>query len=900
MRKRELTGLARLHFCSLDHGANDTSTSTHRTWGNAMNKSIKTIVNSLLVAAVSLTTPLAFGQEQTADKTETRRDVIEEVVVTATRVETDVMTTSIAVSAFDQDTLTTNGVRDIRDAASLVPNFEVAFSPSDSGVQMTMRGINSNNFTEISDPSVAFHVDGVYSPRPQGAVALMYDLERLEVMRGPQGTLFGRNSAAGSVNVVTAKPTTDGIYSTFALELGNRAQRSLLGTVNLPVTDTFAVRANFFAEMRDGFADQGTGAKDLEGVGYTGPDGIPDMDQRWNHPVSEDDFYGNADRWAARVSGLWDATDDLSWRLTLETAQDNAAGWPIAPNCERNPAVCQYNGGGIDYIDPNIPGYLDMTMDAVRSHVNWALTENIDLVYNLGYARQQRSQKWDGDMGWRPVPGATTGWLNRDSPWGSLYLATDSSDYKSWSNELQLVGMTGPVNWIFGAFDFREDNAIVFDVEQPFCCSLGAPGGISFLQPERTLESQALFGQATWHYTEQLHFTAGMRYTEDTRTDVGGRNYGCYGGAGCSWTGGAIPNDGWPTPDQQDELILPLFTSADLTYGMGSQDRFGNYELFDTNDNSESFDAFNWRLGVDYDLDEDNFVYAYAATGSKAGSFGDGVDVCRCGRIEFFSFEPEEVLNYEIGYKSTMLDGRLKVAIAGFLTEFTNKQVSQFRTVGYAEDADGNLIDPLQEIGTLVTSNAGGADIMGLELEFDYIPWDNGRFTGSLGLLDAEFTSWPGYAGEAYFCDARADLGAQYACVPADDGSGTSDIEGNKLPYSTPMSFTIMYEHNFYLGNGGRLTPWVKFHYEGEMHFTEGNFDDVDAFSDKRDPYGMFDATLRYTSPGESWSLEAYAYNLTDERIPTYWSDWPGAGAPLYAWNPPRSVGMRFAYNIRP
>ena len=92
----------------------------------------------------------------------------------------------------------------------------------------------------------------------------------------------------------------------------------------------------------------------------------------------------------------------------------------------------------------------------------------------------------------------------------------------------------------------------------------------------------------------------------------------------------------------------------------------------------------------------------------------------------------------------------------------------------------------------------------------------------------------------------------------------------------------------------------MKFHYEGEMHFTEGNFDDVDAFSDKRDPFGMFDATLRYTSPGESWSVEAYAYNLTDERIPTYWSDWPGAGAPLYAWNPPRSVGMRFAYNIRP
>jgi iron complex outermembrane receptor protein len=879
---------------------NDTRTSTHRTWGKPMNNSIKTIVNSILISAVGLMSPLALAQEQAAEKPAKKQDVIEEVVVTATRVETNIMTTSIAVSAFDQDTLTTNGVRDIRDAASLVPNFDVAFSPSDSGVQLTLRGINSNNFTEISDPSVAFHVDGVYSPRPQGAVALMYDLERLEVMRGPQGTLFGRNSAAGSVNVVTAKPTTEGIYSTFGLEVGNRQQRSILGTVNLPITDTFAIRANFFGEKRDGFADQAPGTSDRNGVGYGGPDGIPDMDQRWNHPVSADEFYGNADRWAARISGLWDATDDLSWRVTLETAQDNAAGWPIAPNCERNPAVCQYNGGGIDYVDPNIPGYLDMSMDAMRSHVNYALTEDIDLVYNLGYARQQRRQQWDGDMGWRPVPGPNTGWLNRYSPWPSLYLATDSSDYKSWSNELQLIGETGRFNWIVGVFDFREDNQIIFDVEQPFCCSLGALGGISFIQPERTLESQAIFGQATWHYTDQLHFTVGMRYTEDTRTDKGGRNYGCYGGANCSWSAGQIEADGWPTEDQRDELLLPLFTSADLTYGMGSQDRLGNYELFDTNDNSEKFDAFNWRLGVDYDLDEERFLYAYAATGSKAGSFGDGVDVCRCGRIEFFSFKPEEVLNYEVGYKATMLEGRLNFAVAAFYTDFRDKQVSQFRTVGYAEDADGNRIEPPQEIGTLVTSNAGSANIMGLEVEWTYIPWDNGKVSGSLGLLDAEFNSWPGYAGEAYFCDERADLGAQYACIPADDGSGTSDIEGNKLPYSTPVSFTVMYEHNFYMNDGARLTPWVKFHYEGEMHFTEGNFDAVESLSDKRDPFGMVDATLRYTNAKDTWSLEAYVYNITDERIPTYWSDWPGSGAPMYAWNAPRSVGMRFTYNIHP
>ncbi len=473
-------------------------------------KSLAPAVLSIMAVAVSQTA-VAQETDDADDPKKTR--TIEEVITTATRVETDVMTTSIAVSAFDQEALTRDGVKDIRDAADLVPNFDVAFSPSDSGVQLTLRGINSNNFTEIADPSVAFHVDGVYSPRPQGATALMFDLERLEVMRGPQGTLFGRNSAAGSVNVVTAKPTTEGVFGTFGSEIGNRGQKNILGTLNVPVTDTIALRANFFAEERDGFADQDSGTKDLEGTGFSGPDGIPDMDQRWNTRVKPEDFYGNSDRWAWRISGMWEPNDVFDFRLSYEKGQDNSAGWPVAPNCEVNPELCRFNGGGIDYIDPNIPGYLDMTQDAIRAHANYAFNDNIDIVYNFGWARQRRAQQWDGDMGWRPVPGPRTGWLNRRQPWFELYLATAESDYESLSNELQFQGLTGPVNWIVGLFDFREDNSIIFDVELPFCCSVGGLGGISFVQPKRTLVSQAIFAQATWHLTDQWHLTLGGRYT---------------------------------------------------------------------------------------------------------------------------------------------------------------------------------------------------------------------------------------------------------------------------------------------------------------------------------------------------------------------------------------------------
>jgi iron complex outermembrane receptor protein len=856
-------------------------------------------VVGLGVLGLGLTPDRVVAQAEDDDELSSLR--IEEIIVTATRRESALMTTSIAVSAFSQEELTRNGVKDIRDASDLVPNFDVAFSPSDSGVQLTMRGINSNNFTEIGDPSVAFHVDGVYSPRPQGATALMFDLERLEVMRGPQGTLFGRNSAAGSVNVITAKPTTEGVFGTIGAELGNFNQRNMLGTLNVPITDTFALRGNFFIEKRDGFADQDSGTKDLAGIGNAGPDGIPDMDQRRNKRVQPSEYYGNADRWAARLAGQWEPTDRFSWYVAVETAEDNSAGWPVAPDCEKNPDLCKYNGGGIDYVDPNIPGLLDLTNDAVRTRVEYAVTDFIDAIYIGGWARQERRQEWDGDMGWRPVPGSTTGWLNRNQPWSSLYLATAESHYETNTHELQLQGLTGDVNWIVGLYRLEEDNDIIFDVEQPFCCSQGALGGISFIQPFRTVESEAIFGQATWHLSDRWHLTAGYRYYEDTKQDVGGRSVGCFGGGGCSFSGGQIPNDGFPqTPGATDELLLPQFTSADLGPGMGAFNRLGNYQVFDVNDNQESFSDGTWRIGLDYDLSADSFLYSYIATGSKAGSLSDGVDVCRCGRIEFFNYDPEEVTNYEIGYKGQLLDGRLNLIVTGFYTDYKNKQVSSFRTVGFVEDPlTGDPLLPLQEIGSFITDNAGGAEIKGIEVEWDFIPWENGRLTGGLGILDTEFTEWDGYAGEAYFCEDRADVGPEFACIPVDENqNGEFTPVGNELPYSTPLQLTVAYSHEIFLDNGGSVVPWVKLRYEDEMYFTEGNFDAIKSLAAKRPEIATLDATVRYNAPDGKWGIEAFMYNVTNERFPTYWVDANQPGAPLFTWNPPRSWGVRASWNL--
>jgi hypothetical protein len=114
------------------------------------------------------------------------------------------------------------------------------------------------------------------------------------------------------------------------------------------------------------------------------------------------------------------------------------------------------------------------------------------------------------------------------------------------------------------------------------------------------------------------------------------------------------------------------------------------------------------------------------------------------------------------------------------------------------------------------------------------------------------------------------------------------------------MEFTLSYNHDFLLNNGSLVSPFVKVHWEDDTHMTEGNFDALEEFSDKRESFATLDMTLRYTSPDRAWFVEAFGYNVTDERFQTYLSDWADAGRPLFAWNRPRSYGVRFAYNLSP
>ena len=206
----------------------------------------------LLFGTITLFSTFSFVQAQEDD--DDGADVLETIVVTATRRETDIMDTPVPVSALSDAELTKNGLNNIDDLSYALPGLSIQNTDGNSPI-ITLRGVRSNNVTELGDPAIGIHVDGVYAARPQAAAALMFDLERAELLRGPQGTLFGRNSIVGSLNIVTAKPNFDVAGGRLGVDAGRFNERVIRGHYNMPISDNFAIRIAFSDVQKDSYLD---------------------------------------------------------------------------------------------------------------------------------------------------------------------------------------------------------------------------------------------------------------------------------------------------------------------------------------------------------------------------------------------------------------------------------------------------------------------------------------------------------------------------------------------------------------------------------------------------------------------------------------------------------------------
>jgi iron complex outermembrane receptor protein len=627
----------------------------------------------------------------------TQDTTLGEVVVTATRVESLASKTPIAVTAVSGGNLAAQGITNPTQLAELVPNLSIDRA---NGLQITIRGVTSTDGTEKGDPSASFLLNGLYIARPQAQEVSFYDIDRVEVLRGPQGTLYGRNTTAGVVNVITHLPTfTYG--SSVDVSVGNYGAVQASGMVNLPVSSTFALRVAANYDARNNFLSQA----------------VP---QSFSMPKYKDNT-------SVRVSGLYKPNDKLKFSAVLDYSR--ILGVQIGPldsNFYQLPLAPPAAGvRGVDptYIHQSASAYLSKTYAdpvgsynhdstwGVQGELSYALTSDWSFTWLGGYRQYNRD-----DGGNLFIGSVTTGTgqilANVVSP------NTFTGNYHQQSQEVRLAYNGSKLKAQAGLYYFTEDygiNFLIYGLQ-------GAPGTrgyvFGFPQMPGGDKSLGVFGQATYSLTDQWRITAGVRESSDDKFRHGATIFH------------VLPSD-------------PLNFTSSTPPGTTNPNGFAD----SLNDAEIKTSKATWKVGTDFDLTPDTMLYATVSTGYKAGGFNDG---CSAGQPNCNSplptgalyYQPETITAYEVGAKTKLLENTLRLTTDYFHYDYNNLQLSQV----------SNLCGgPCQ-----VTTNAAAAKVDGLELEGLWAATSRSRIDFSATWLDARYADWPVVPG-FNFKGARLD-----------------------------------------------------------------------------------------------------------------------------------------------
>jgi iron complex outermembrane receptor protein len=726
------------------------------------------VVTPIRLATLTLCAGLgAAAHAQSTDTAVSANDngKIPEVFVTATKRSTSLQKTPIAITALNAQTLEDNHVQTLLDVVNLVPGFQ-ATGQGDHGVTtMTLRGIgNDSAKTEYADPEVATFVDGIYSPRPEGATSLLFDLDAIEVLRGPQGTLWGRNSTAGAVNMQTAKPVLGSRAGSFEVGAGDYKRYGMRGAVNVPLGDTTALRIAAVHEQHDGYVDY---------QAFNVPS-LADQRAAWKasggadaafQPINPNLFvrngqkYSAQDQTAVRLSFLWQPSSALRWNIAYERFTDR--GTPTM-NLMQTPRPGQDFRSALIDTAPS----LKRDTDSVRSRLEYQLNPDLQLSYIAGWSKFDGSSTFDQDAGADLPTSFSTGGNHQEN--NTVY-----SHYTNYSHEVELQSLgSRTVDWQLGLYYGAEDNGIRFDIPIMNGTQQGTVGWQgSFIQPKETVKSSAAFGQATWNLSSQLHLTGGVRYTHDKRTNEGGNGY--------TWNYDAsVPQ-------------VPVNPNIDPTKpGQGYNPNNPS--------NTGEYNGHKWTglARVGYDIGRSNMVYASVSTGYKSGGLQDG------GR----PYGDETLTNYEVGSKSSFLGGKLQVNNAIFYEKFRGFQFSSPVT-----NADGTR--------GLATSNAEGAKIYGLESEITAKITPDDRLMMALTFTPhAKLGKLEGGSND-YTLPPCPSTNGTTTCL---------DVTGHNMPHTPRFSAHLQYQHVFRLGEGSTLAPRISAHYETESTLSVFDLGDPD------------------------------------------------------------------------
>lgn len=701
---------------------------------------------------------------------------LEEVVVTAQKREERLQDVPVAISAVGAEELRANRVTDLYTLAASVPWVNMT---QDSAVsqQLNIRGIVSVKLNDASaEPSVGLFVDEVYVSRMGSAFTDFFDLDRIEVIRGPQGVLLGKNVVGGALSVITAKPSyTSGGAAT--VSYGNHDSFMANGHLTGGVSENVAARFAFQVRDRAGYNRNVLLNREL--------------DDLQSYQARGELQFGHSD-------------DDLRALFSVEYGHDESNG--TIRSAIDDPAVAGIGSLGAFRAANGLGKREDMSPEAeyvkrrsigASLRVDWDGIQNATLTSISAY-RDSKAEWGYNQIGFNSPPSIVD----------TFVFQTETP--KTFSQEVRLASNSdSPLEWLVGAY-YQND-----DIDRPYqhdahATALAVFSGHSFYNASAEIETAAAFGQVGYAFGNGWKVTGGVRYLNDDKS--GTKDVTCLADGG---DGACV------TP-----LRGPVGTHWNVSYG-------------------DTWDAVTGQGTVEYKFNDAALVYASVAQGFKGGGWDFIPPTPEAAQI---SFDPEHVINYEVGLKSDYFNQRLRVNTAVFEMDYKDLQ---------AQRTDLTCL-------CLITSNAGSARIRGVEFEVAAAATDALTLNAAFTALDPVYRDYDDRAGHIY--DGKTmqrtpkfkyNLGLAYA----------TDVAG----WQDALEARLNYTHQSKLFWG-----------PDNVSFEPG--------------YGLLDASVRVQGPSANWAVTLWGKNLTDELYSQL--GLPFLGDLVEVWGPPRTYGVDFTYSF--
>lgn len=827
---------------------------------------------------------------------------IGEIIVTAQRREENLQDVPISVSAFGAEAIKEKGLTDISRLEGLVPGF--TFGRSGVDARPAIRGVRTESVDVNADTTIGFFIDGIYQSRASQATLGFIDLERVEVQRGPQGTLYGRNTFGGNISIVTAKPDFKGYSGGADLTIGDNSQVRVTGYLNAPLSDAVALRFAGGYEKSNGFVKNAT--------------------PRGGNLFDDDNRY-------VRASLLLKPSDNLTASFKVDYAKrggngGSAFGYKLVgsyfhvPSNQQlfnaTPIVLNTRGGNRDgiidaplTIDAGIPLFAAGDPYLINNDYRGSLRlRNTGLSGNIAYDF--------GGVTLKSITGYSDFKTTRtqDTDFSSSQIGADYqfTSAKTFSQEVQLVSNgTGPLEYVIGAYYFKDKLNGTFINEQFVQIVPGdtRPAAVrqagGFYQQFRAkTESVAAYAQASYALTEKLKFTAGLRYTRDkkdfqfanansvlplTTANVpiataitlrtGGipdSAFGVKGGAtNCTYTSIPAPQPGF----QCLAANTTVFTGATFP--------------------TATFKKATWRLGLDYQVADDSLLYASASTGFSSGGFNGSQTAAALGRS---TFAPQKVTAFEIGSKNRFADNSVQLNLSAFYNRYSSLQEQRQVPVGNTTLS--------------IIENSGKARSYGAELEAIWKPVDALTLNASFAYLNAEYTKYDQVAApfgtSILVADATATtptvvngvtiapagqrrlfaVGYDCGLIPGTGGTGQPgaafgcNLKGNKIAHSPEYAGSVSAQYDIDLGSAGKLSPYAQLNFSGAF-FGQA----INSILDRQKAFTKLDLRLTWEY-NENFSLQGFVTNVTNKATATRFV-YGGGGNLQASYAPPRLWGIR-------